>query len=114
MTRPVNTKHSVLGLKSYFSKPQLSSLPQSHPPIREQSGTRVLHKLVDMSEKIMSHLNTSKDGGHIHGCVLQLLVILEALSQTGIHSGIDSDKGQPAYLSHNDCQCSTTQGQREY
>lgn len=92
--RPVKTKHSVLGLKSYFSKPHLSSLLQSHPLIREQSGTQGLHRMVYMSGKIMSHLSISKDGGHIYVCVLQLLVILQALSQTGIHSGIDSDKGQ--------------------
>lgn len=65
-----------------------------------------------MSE-IMSLLSISKDGGHIHMCVLQLQVILHALSQTEIHSGTDSDEEQLAYLSHKDCQCSTTQGQRE-
>lgn len=106
MARPLKTKRSVLGLKSYFSKPPLSSLPQSHPLIREQSGPQVLHELVYMSGKIMSHLSIRKDGGRIHVCVLQLLVILQGLSQTGIHSGTDSDKGQLAYLSHKDCQCS--------
>lgn len=82
----------------------MSSLPQSHPLIREQSEPQVHHGLVYVSE-IMSHLSIRKDGGRTHVCVLQLLVILQALSQTGIHSGTDSDQGvaclpEPVFYTH--------------
>lgn len=50
-------------------------------------------------------LHISKDCDYLNGCVLQLLIILWALSQTGLCSRIDSDKLQFAYLSHKDHQC---------